>query len=68
MISLTETLLAAYGILCLVLLMRVISLMLAGEKKSMSDVKNIMIFPLLLMTKHGRADLNLTLSEIGQTK
>lgn len=63
LIALTRLLLTLYGIGALFMLVRMISLMLLGAKRSMTDVGNVLLFPLYLLTVQGRKKLETTLTE-----
>lgn len=63
LIFITRLFLTLYSIGCFVMLTRMIGLMLLGAKRSMSDVGNVLLFPLYLLTVQGRGKLNATLTE-----
>lgn len=62
-IILTRLLLILYSISLFAMFASLLGLIFDGQKRGFSDVKNIILFPFLLMTKHGRTCLSQTLTD-----
>lgn len=66
-IFITRILMFFYGIGCLLMFIRIIGLVIAGQKIRMGDVSNVLLFPIVILTRTGRVELRATLTE-GKTK
>ena len=62
LVYLTRLILIVYAVGCFALLMRLISLFVAGQTRTLSDVGGLMIYPLLILTEPGRNRLKKILS------
>lgn len=62
-ILLTRILMTLYSIACFAMLVRLIGLKMSGQKMKIGDVSNVLLFPIVILTKSGRAELSQTLTE-----
>lgn len=67
-IIITRLILSLYGIGCFLFFLRIISLVQTGKTIKIKDVTNILLFPIIILTKSGRAELRTTLTETMENK